>query len=449
MLVDTYDEDIAMKEIPMVTTVKAENSDEYKSNELIVKLGKPILKITQTSDNANAYLKEGDPVNYTFVVRNEGSVYAERLEIKDEIPEEVFITNVNYIVAGREVNETELFNDKLDIRVNIPVGEDWILKLSGFARSINGADEKSATNYAVLSSDEIEDVTSNSITHIIESSTYGNSIQEEASSSPSKNSLKQLQSKTYKISGTAWEDKNKDGMKGSDESGVSKVKAKLVNSETGEVLKSVTTDSQGKYTFSGVANGNYLVLFEYDTTKYKVTTYKKEGVAENSNSDVISTTIESGGKTKEGAVTDVITINNGSVSDIDLGLMLSKVFDLKLDKYISKVMVQTSNGTTTEEYNNVALAKTDIGSKYLSGATVFVEYTIVISNVGDYAGYAKKIIDYVPEGMAFNSTLEANKEWYTGSDGNLYTDLLQNKTGFNKTNNRRKHRYYEQYGRNI
>ena len=426
-LINSYDENIAIKEISISTSVKAENSEEYNSNKIIVKIGKPILKIIQTSDNANTYLKEGDSVNYTFIIKNEGGVIARNLQIKDYIPEEVAITSVSYVVKGKEINETGFFNREINLEVNIPIGEDWFLKLSGEAKSIKGADEKSATNYAVLSSEEIEELTSNSITHIIEGSN-NNDYNEDGISKPSSNNgSKQLQSKTYKISGTAWEDKNKDGMKGSDESGVSKVKAKLVNSETGEVLKSATTDSQGKYTFSGVANGNYLVLFEYDTTKYKVTTYKKEGVAENSNSDVISTTIESGGKTKEGAVTDVITINNGSVSDINLGLMLSKVFDLKLEKYISKVMVQTSNGTTTEEYNNVALAKTDIGSKYLSGATVFVEYTIVVSNVGDYAGYAKKIVDYVPEGMVFNSTLEANKEWYTGSDGNLYTDSLQNK----------------------
>lgn len=40
------------------------------------------------------------------------------------------------------------------------------------------------------------------------------------------------------------------------------------------------------------------------------------------------------------------------------------------------------------------------------------------------AGYAKQIIDYMPEGMTFNSGLEANASWYTGSDGNLYSAEL-------------------------
>ena len=50
-----------------------------------------------------------------------------------------------------------------------------------------------------------------------------------------------------------------------------------------------------------------------------------------------------------------------------------------------------------------------------------------MSNVGDITGFVKKIVDYMPEGMTFNSSLEANSSWYTGSDGNLYTTVLADK----------------------
>ena len=36
----------------------------------------------------------------------------------------------------------------------------------------------------------------------------------------------------------------------------------------------------------------------------------------------------------------------------------------------------------------------------------------------------KKIVDYLPEGMTFNSSLEANANWYTGTDGNIYSTAL-------------------------
>ena len=34
------------------------------------------------------------------------------------------------------------------------------------------------------------------------------------------------------------------------------------------------------------------------------------------------------------------------------------------------------------------------------------------------------VVDYIPEGMNFNSSLNSN--WYTGNDGNLYTTALEN-----------------------
>ena len=86
--------------------------------------------------------------------------------------------------------------------------------------------------------------------------------------------------------------------------------------------------------------------------------------------------IEIDGKTKNVAITDVIAINNGSMSGIDIGLMLADSFDLQLEKTVSKITVQTSKGTSTETFDNLRLAKTEIASKYVSGATVLVEFSV-------------------------------------------------------------------------
>ena len=61
---------------------------------------------------------------------------------------------------------------------------------------------------------------------------------------------------------------------------------------------------------------------------------------------------------------------------------------------------------------------------YVEYSTVLIEYNITVTNEGKVAGYAKEIVDYMPEGMAFSSDLNAN--WYAGSDGNLYTTSLAN-----------------------
>ena len=84
--------------------------------------------------------------------------------------------------------------------------------------------------------------------------------------------------------------------------------------------------------------------------------------------------------------------------------------------------MQTVNGTKTTEYSKQQLVREEIQKKYLVGATVLVEYTMEITNVGELAGYVTQITDYIPNDMKFYS--ELNTQWYVGEDGNLYNTTL-------------------------
>ena len=123
-----------------------------------------------------------------------------------------------------------------------------------------------------------------------------------------------------------------------------------------------------------------------------------------------------------GAVTGKIVVADGSISNIDIGLVEAMKFDLSLTKEITKMTVSNSQGTKTTEFSGNTLAKVEMTAKYVAGSEVYVEYTFTVRNEGEIAGYAKKIVDYIPEDMNFNSGL--NPIWYTGSDGNLYTTTL-------------------------
>ena len=202
------------------------------------------------------------------------------------------------------------------------------------------------------------------------------------------------------------------------------VKATLVNSETGYIKQTVTTNSNGEYTFTGVVNGNYIIIFDYDTVLYTVTTYQKENVTSNVNSDVITTKIEQDGVLRNGAVTGHIEVADGSISNIDIGLVEAMKFDLSLTKTITKMMVRNNQGTKITEFDNNTTAKVEMASKYVAGSEIYIEYTFTVKNEGEIAGYAKKIVDYIPEDMNFNSAQTENAIWYTGSDGNLYTTSL-------------------------
>ena len=322
---------------------------------------------------------------------------------------------------------TGMVKDNITISANIAPGAEMVVDLEAVALSLNGAEEKSVTTYATLTSEETKEIRSNSITHIIEASEkQSGDNKDDDYQRPTGSSNGNIE-KTYKITGLAWFDADRNGMRAENEKLFDGITVRLVDSTSGMIQSTVKTDTKGAYTFTGVKNGTYLIIFEYDTQKYTVTTYQKDGVASNINSDAILTTISLDGKTKEGAVTDVIKIQGGSISNIDIGLSLIDTFDLKLDKTITKVVVQTSKETKTEEYENEKLAKAEIAAKNISGATVYVEYAITVKNEGDIAGYAKKIVDYIPKGMIFNSSLDSNADWYTGSDGNLYSEALANK----------------------
>jgi len=163
-------------------------------------------------------------------------------------------------------------------------------------------------------------------------------------------------------------------------------------------------------------------VFEYDNTLYKPTIYEKEGIKESRNSNVLSKTLTVNGETKEYATTGEIDVND-NIANIDMGLVFIKQFDLKLDKYITKVVVQNTKETLTYDYENEDFAKAEIHKNRIIGSNIIVQYTIMVTNTGDVDAYVNSLVDYAPEGLKFSS--ELNKNWYE-ANGNLYTNVLEN-----------------------
>ena len=428
--VASLDSSLLEKKVTTSTIVSANNTEAYESNAVTVLVARPSLEISQETANTNTYVKEGSIINYTFKVKNVGSAQADNVVLKEMIPEGINIKDISYVLDNKQASKNAATKTEAIVKaLYISPGSELTVNVKAIAGALNGAQEKTVTNYALVSAEGISEQETNSITHIIEASERNQidpTLEKSTSSTKSSSSSSNI-TKTYKIEGLAWLDKNKDGMRNAGEEVLSGITVQLVNNENRAILKTTTTDSAGSYTFAGVENGKYAVLFDFDTIKYAITTYKKEGVAANVNSDVTFTKFEQEGKMRNVAITDEITVLNGSISCIDMGVILADVFDLQIDKSITKVTVQTSAGTTTDNYNGAKLVKSEIATKQLAGATVYVEYEITVTNVGDIPGYAKKIVDYIPSGMTFNSTLGTNSNWYTGSNNDLFNNELENK----------------------
>ena len=153
----------------------------------------------------------------------------------------------------------------------------------------------------------------------------------------------------------------------------------------------------------------YLVLFEYDTDKYELTSYQKDGISNNLNSDAILKEVNIDGQVKNVGVTDIVEINNANISNIDIGLLEKGNFDLSVEKYITKVTVETNGSTKEYNYNNSKLAKVEIASKKMSTSNIKVEYKIIVKNNGNVEAYGTEIADSMPQGFEFDGN--ANDDW--------------------------------------
>ena len=131
------------------------------------------------------------------------------------------------------------------------------------------------------------------------------------------------------------------------------------------------------------------------------------------------------GKQTYAGVTNTIKITNKDIQNIDIGLYESQKFDLKLDKYITKITVNTpSAGVKTYNVNKSQLEKVETKAREVGKSNIIIEYTIVVTNEGKLAGYATKLADYLPKNVRFNT--ELNEDWYSTDDNNtIYNASLQ------------------------
>lgn len=225
---------------------------------------------------------------------------------------------------------------------------------------------------------------------------------------------------TYAIKGKVWFDKNKNGYREDNEAGIASVKVQLLDKDN-KTLKTVTTTSNGIYSFTGLENGKYKVAYVYNANEYMTTTYMKSGIAAERNSDAIES------KTKDvNAITNEMTISDSNIENVDLGLQTKDIFDIEAKKYISKITVTTDKGTKTYEYDDEEIAKVDIHSKQINGAKVELEYVVVLENKGSIEGKVEQVIDYLTNDVSFDEA--KNKDWQKGNDGKIYIKNINQQT---------------------
>lgn len=392
-------------EIKLVAIATYANNT-YRSNEYIKTIYqvKTKLDLEFTSNKVGETLYLGDEITYTLTLTNSGVLYTGTLYIFDYIPEGL---NVKSIIATTNSGENKKYqlNDNGNVEIDdlgLKPGESLTVTI---VASLVEGDKEITNNISIVAStiDTIEKSLVNKIAN--GSDTPGGG-----------------ESNPQAISGLAWIDENKDGIRDNQEQILQGVRVILLDSK-GNLVKETETSLTGTYKFTDLEQGDYLVVFEYDTSKYAVTKYQASGATNSTNSDAISKQIQIGGDQILVGATDIIKIDGSTTNEnIDIGLIENAKFDLSLNKYISKVVLSNSKGTTTYEYDDTNFTKVEISARRLAGTVLLVEYELQITNEGDVDGYVTDLLDYLPEGMVFTS--ETNPDWYMDGSGVLHNESI-------------------------
>lgn len=430
------------------------NNIKYKSNENRILYEYENVSIEITSDKEGEEIEYGGEINYQIKIKNIGSTNIKdvtTVNLKDYLPREIKpikITYENYekeIVGYDEENKIHILSDEykkiekeidtssryvdttkpdIDIDLNIPENETLTVKINAVADIV--LEKTKIENRATVSGDFIITKTSNIVSHVLLPLDYYETIPQNPDNPSNSDNPEDLNEKEHKnsVSGVAWLDINQDGQRQEGEPLLNGINVMLVDADNATSIKDKTiTDSNGLYRFENLKKGKYIIIFIYDTNKYALTEYKKAGVNLLINSDAMNEEITLSGKKEKVGLTEILSVD-ASIKNIDIGLIKNKVCDLKLDKYISKVTVETARGTTEQSYEKSSLAKVEIKAKEIQGAKVLVEYKLVITNEGEIPTSVNKVIDYIPEGLEFSP--ELNKNWNINKKGELTNESLSN-----------------------
>ncbi len=430
-----------------VSPIATYNNVNYRSNVISNQVRNLDISISMDTDNQTSYIKTNDKVTYTISIKNNTENNIEGINIDDIIPYSLTVTD--FSCDGEDLSYLNKSN-VLEFYINLEPNQQKNIQVETVVDYSEIRDEpETITNYAVATFNGIELGKTLEVNHIIEanekeeendnenenqndnnsSENNDNQSNSDNTNNNNKNSSN-IANGTNLVTGMAWFDENENGTIDDNEKTLSDIKVKLLNTNTNTFLKNdngndveVATNEKGIYIISNIPNGEYIAIFDYDKTKYGLTEYKAKNINEQKNSDVMLSEIQIENNKQYIPSTDIIQINNKNISGINIGLINQKTFDLRLDKYVNKIIIQDSRGTTVKQYDNTTLAKVELDRKTIQGTTVVIEYKISVTNVGQVSGYATEVVDYIPNDLKFSS--ELNKDWYINSN-KIYNSSLAN-----------------------
>ncbi len=400
--------------------IKLTGTATFDGMEKAIKSNTCINTVTDTkgfsatlSSNITGKMIDTDTVEYYVNVKNDSKKSAE-IAISEELPKELEL--ISYTVKNKNTGYTKentMSLSAFNVNENVEAGQT--LKVTIIAKP-----------YLLDSVGQIKDFESNVYVSVNGLKLDINSVNQQIEGTSNFNTVytkqnNEEQGNIYSISGKIWYDENADSKQDASEIKMSNIPLNLysvtgkslLKNEDGSILEVYTNDN-GEYKFDNLGKGQYIVIAKYDNEKYELANYQSKDSSQNEDSDFIES------DNKE-AITNVITISEGNVYNIDLGLVDKPNFNITLQNNISKINVINGKETKTYDYNT-ELANIELNKK--ENVTLVIEYSIKAVNNGNVEGYVTNIANYIPQGMQFIS--ELNENWYVDSNGDAINTSLAN-----------------------
>lgn len=417
------------KTVKMEAKIKCdEMENEKQSPSVEYKLIAKMVTVTHTSNMTEGKLTDKDKLIYYIEVKNNTS---ENLvvNIMDKISSNLSVKN--YTITDSNGERTIDYTGRTILeKISVEANKTGKIAIETSPYTLEKGKSLDVENTPKITVND-KNIEVRTLKHtVVGSSDHSSGNPDDWNDDNDNNDDLETEDGTYIINGIVWIDKNANGKKDEGEERLSGQTVSVYNNDTGKLALDVNqkelttkTDNVGRYSFTNVVPGNYIVVIEYDNKVYEITTYKAQDLLESQDSDFIEAKLDG----KDVATTNTIAVINSNIYNIDLGLVNRNRFDLKLSKTVNRITVTNTKDnvkTRIYDFDNKSIAKVELANKNIDTATVTIEYSIKVTNEGQVPGYAKSIVDYLPSGMTFNSELNTN--WYVGNDGNAYSTSLSN-----------------------
>ena len=419
------DDEYSTKVFDIKSEIFNEKGELIDSHDFTGYVVRPELTMEQSVDKNKTYLEEGEVIEYTYKVANVGLAPSYTHFVFNAPEGSRILSEEGAINTVEKDLNLEPFEEK-EIKIKVEIGKN------------NGVDRVSISANAELYDEDGEQIyETNPITQIVEKNSDTRRKEDLVRQGKLQLSDEEIKSlgiqdvkkedeklvRNYEITGKAWDDTNKNGVYDEDERPLANVIAKLVDNSKNRIIKTVLTNEDGSYIFTEVPNGEYSVMFEYETQKYSPTVYKKNNVQDNVTSDAISINRQDEG-TKQVAVSDGIKIDFQSKSDENLGLVNNNTFNMSLKGEVTKLRLV--NGDNKNDITDKKVDKTVNKFKvspFTSGnSNVEVEYKLKVVNEGNVPGKITKIGAY----LSNDEKLVEGQNWKLEHDGLASSRQLEN-----------------------